>query len=107
MSGTTQQTKAYTVAMSFSMSVTVMPMMRHKVATIVNQTILKNVSVKLMTKYEIVDTSEIIEQIKNLSKEYYGDQNYAALWGCSQALLTNEQLEIILSVVKSNESENK
>ena len=54
-----------------------------------------------MTNYEI------IEQIKNLSKEYYGDHNYAALWGMSQALLTNEQLEIILSVVKSNESENK
>jgi hypothetical protein len=60
-----------------------------------------------MTKYEIVDTSEIIDTVEKLSKEVYGDSKYAALWGMSQTLLTQQQLEIILSVVKSNESENK
>ena len=50
-----------------------------------------------MTNYEMT------EQIGVLAKAQYGDHNYAALWGMSQALLTEKDLNTILSLlIKDN-----
>jgi hypothetical protein len=47
---------------------------------------------------------EIIAEIKPLAKKHYGDMDLAFLWGCSQALLTPKQLEIILGMLKEKEN---
>ena len=54
-----------------------------------------------MTNYEM------IEQITALAKLQYGaEYSYSALWGMSQALLTENNLKTILSVLENNK-ENK
>jgi hypothetical protein len=45
---------------------------------------------------------EIIQEINTLAKNYYNDNalSLAFAWGCAQSLLSTEQLEIILRVIK-------
>jgi len=49
---------------------------------------------------------EIIQEINTLAKDYYKDNALALAfsWGCAQALLSTEQLEIILRVIKEQET---
>jgi hypothetical protein len=45
---------------------------------------------------------EIIQEINTLAKDYYKDNalSLAFAWGCAQSLLSTEQLEIILRVIR-------
>jgi hypothetical protein len=47
---------------------------------------------------------EIQEEIKTLAKKHYGEQDLAFLWGCSQALLSANKLNVILSILKEKEN---
>jgi len=45
---------------------------------------------------------EIVQEINTLANEHYGDSALALAftWGCAQALLTTQQLELILTLAK-------
>jgi len=45
---------------------------------------------------------EITQEINALANEHYGDSALALsfAWGCAQALLTTQQLELILGMIK-------
>jgi hypothetical protein len=47
---------------------------------------------------------EIAQEINPLAKKHYGDMDLAWLWGCSQALLTAQQLELILGMLQEKEA---
>jgi hypothetical protein len=47
---------------------------------------------------------EIAQEINTLAKKHYGEQDLAFAWGCSQALLTTKQLELILGILKEKEN---
>lgn len=47
---------------------------------------------------------EVMQEINTLAKKHYGEQDLAFAWGCAQALLTVQQLEIILSILKEKEN---
>jgi hypothetical protein len=47
---------------------------------------------------------EIQEEIKTLSKKHYGEMDLAFLWGCSSALLTENNLKVILGILKEKEN---
>ncbi len=46
---------------------------------------------------------EITQEINTLAKKHYGDNDLAWMWGCSQALLTTQQLKLILGILKEKE----
>jgi len=46
---------------------------------------------------------EITQEINTLAKKHYGDTDLAFAWGCAQALLTTQQLELILGILKEKE----
>jgi hypothetical protein len=46
---------------------------------------------------------EIVQEITPLAKKHYGEMDLAFLWGCSQALLSAKNLEIILGMLKEKE----
>jgi hypothetical protein len=46
---------------------------------------------------------EIAQEINSLAKKHYGDHDLAFAWGCAQALLTIQQLELILGILKEKE----
>ena len=48
---------------------------------------------------------EITQEIGILSKKHYGDMSLAWSWGCASALLTVQQLELILGMLKEKEVE--
>ena len=45
---------------------------------------------------------EIVQEINTLANEHYKDSalSLAFAWGCATALLTTEQLELILTIAK-------
>ena len=49
---------------------------------------------------------EIAQEINTLANEHYGDSALALAftWGCAQALLTTQQLELILGMIKEKEN---
>jgi hypothetical protein len=47
---------------------------------------------------------EITQEISTLAKKHYGDMDLAFTWGCAQALLSVEQLQIILNILKDKET---
>ena len=47
---------------------------------------------------------EITQEINTLAKKHYGEQDLAFAWGCAQALLTVNQLELILGILKDKET---
>jgi hypothetical protein len=46
---------------------------------------------------------DITQEINSLAKKHYGDHDLAFAWGCAQALLTVQQLELILGILKEKE----
>ena len=46
---------------------------------------------------------EITQEITTLAKKHYGEQDLAWMWGCAQALLSVEQLDLILGILKEKE----
>ena len=46
---------------------------------------------------------EIAQEINTLAKKHYVEQDLAFAWGCAQALLTTQQLELILGILKEKE----
>jgi len=46
---------------------------------------------------------ELVQEINPLAKKHYGEMDLAFLWGCSQALLTAQQLDLILGMLKEKE----
>ena len=46
---------------------------------------------------------DITQEINTRAKKYYGDTDLAFAWGCAQALLTTQQLELILGILKDKE----
>lgn len=46
---------------------------------------------------------EISQEINALAKKHYGEHDFAFTWGCAQALLTVQQLELILGIIKEKE----
>jgi hypothetical protein len=49
---------------------------------------------------------EISQEINTLAKKHYGEHDFAFTWGCAQALLTTQQLELILGIIKGREENN-
>ena len=49
---------------------------------------------------------EIVAEINPLAKKHYGEMNLAFLWGCAQALLSPNDLEVILGMLKEKEETN-
>ena len=47
---------------------------------------------------------EITQEINTLAKKHYGDTDLAFMWGCAQALLTTEQLQLILGILKDKKT---
>ena len=47
--------------------------------------------------------NEVIAEINTLAKNHYGDMALAWSWGCAQALLPVEQLDLILGILKDKE----
>lgn len=47
---------------------------------------------------------EIVQEINTLAKKHYGESDLAFAWGCAQALLTTQQLDLILGILKDKES---
>lgn len=47
---------------------------------------------------------EITQEISTLAKKHYGDMDLAFTWGCAQALLSVEQLQIILNILQEKEN---
>jgi hypothetical protein len=54
----------------------------------------------------MINNDSIIQEINTLSKNYYKDNALALAfaWGCAQSLLSTEQLEIILRVIREQET---
>jgi hypothetical protein len=46
---------------------------------------------------------EIAQEINTLAKKHYGSSDLAFCWGSAQALLTTQQLELILGILKEKE----
>jgi len=46
---------------------------------------------------------EIAQEINTLAKKHYGDNDLAWMWGSAQALLSAQQLELILGILKEKE----
>ena len=46
---------------------------------------------------------EITQEINTLAKKHYGEMDLAFAWGSAQALLTTQQLELILGILKEKE----
>lgn len=55
----------------------------------------------------MINNDDIIQEINTLARNHYQDHTLALAfaWGCAQSLLSTEQLEIILRVIK-NEGNN-
>jgi hypothetical protein len=51
----------------------------------------------------MITNFEIAQEINTLAKKHYGDNDLAWMWGCAQALLTTQQLELILGILKEKE----
>jgi hypothetical protein len=49
--------------------------------------------------------NEVIAEINSLAKKHYGDVSLAWSWGCATALLTVQQLDLILDILKEKEAE--
>jgi hypothetical protein len=47
---------------------------------------------------------EITQEINTLAKKHYDDMALAWSWGCAQALLTTQQLNLILGMLKEKET---
>ncbi len=47
---------------------------------------------------------ELTQEINTLAKKHYGEQDLAFAWGCAQALLTVNQLELILGILQEKEA---
>lgn len=47
---------------------------------------------------------ELTQEISTLAKKHYGEMDLAFTWGCAQALLSVEQLQIILNILKDKET---
>jgi hypothetical protein len=47
---------------------------------------------------------EIAQEINTLATKHYGDVSLSWVWGCAQALLTAQQLELILSMLLEKEA---
>ena len=47
---------------------------------------------------------EIAQEINTLATKHYGDVSLSWVWGCAQALLTAQQLELILGMLKEKEA---
>ena len=52
----------------------------------------------------MVSNNEVIAEINTLAKKHYDDMALAWSWGCAQALLTTQQLELILGILKDKEN---
>lgn len=52
----------------------------------------------------MITNFEITQEINTLAKKHYGEQDLAFAWGCAQALLTTEQLNLILGMLKEKET---
>ena len=52
----------------------------------------------------MISNNEVIAEINSLAKKHYGEQYLAWSWGCAQALLSVEQLELILDILKEKEA---
>jgi hypothetical protein len=52
----------------------------------------------------MISNNEVIAEINSLAKEHYGDVALAWSWGCATALLTTQQLELILDILKDKET---
>lgn len=51
----------------------------------------------------MITNFEITQEINVLAKKHYGNHDLAFAWGCAQALLTVEQLNLILGMLKEKE----
>lgn len=51
----------------------------------------------------MITNNEVIAEINTLAKKHYGDMDLAFAWGCAQALLSVEHLQIILNILKEKE----
>ena len=47
---------------------------------------------------------ELTQEISTLAKKHYGAMDLAFTWGCAQALLSVEQLQIILNILQDKET---
>ena len=54
---------------------------------------------------EMKTNFELTQEINTLAKKHYGDMDLAFAWGCAQALLSAEHLQIILNILKEKEVE--
>lgn len=52
----------------------------------------------------MITNFEITQEINTLAKKQYGEQDLAFAWGCAQALLTTQQLNLILDILKDKET---
>jgi hypothetical protein len=52
----------------------------------------------------MITNFEITQEINTLAKKHYGEQDLAFAWGCAQALLTTQQLNLILDILKDKET---
>jgi hypothetical protein len=52
----------------------------------------------------MISNNEVIAEINSLAKTHYGDVSLAWTWGCAQALLTTQQLNLILDILKEKET---
>ena len=52
----------------------------------------------------MITNFEITQEINTLAKKHYGEQDLAFAWGCAQALLTKQQLNLILGILKDKET---
>ena len=52
----------------------------------------------------MITNFEIVQEINSLAKKHYNDNDLAFMWGCAQALLSVEQLELILGILKDKET---
>ena len=52
----------------------------------------------------MISNNEVIAEINSLAKTHYGDMALAWSWGCATALLTTQQLELILGILKEKEA---
>jgi hypothetical protein len=47
---------------------------------------------------------ELTQEINKLAKKHYQEMDLAFTWGCAQALLSVEQLQIILNILEDKEN---
>ena len=52
----------------------------------------------------MISNNEVIAEINTLAKKHYGDMDLAFAWGCAQALLSVEHLQVILNILKDKEA---